>query len=121
MIEQYFYEKELDRIVNRWQVTHPERVGLFAEQYLKQGFSDEDTWDLRLHLAELILPRLKRYRELASKVIKIDWELDETIEAFEYLIQCEGKVFLMQKDKTAWWKFQSGMESFSRYYLNLWW
>lgn len=34
-------------------------------QSLTRGWDDSATWDLDIHLAELICPRLKRFKELS--------------------------------------------------------
>jgi hypothetical protein len=112
-----FYEKELKRIKNRWEKTHPERVERFTRQYLEWGFCDEDTWDLAAHLAEIILPRLKRFKEIAA--IKITFPLDDMIEAFEIYKEVDYNPWKLTGKKLE--KFEKGMKAFSEYFLALWW
>lgn len=114
-----FYEKELERIKNDWEETHPERVERFTNQYLVDGFSDEDTWGLDVHLTKLILPRLKRYKELAKEAIVIDFPLDDMIEAFEIYKEVDYDPWKLRDEKQE--KFQKGMKAFSEYFLALWW
>jgi hypothetical protein len=114
-----FYEIELERIENAWKDTHPERVKKFKEQYLMWGFSDEDTWSLDIHLAKLILPRLKRYKELATGAIKIDFPLDEMIEAFQILHDVDFDKWKLKGEK--WDKVEKGLKAFAEHYFRLWW
>lgn len=114
-----FYENELERIENKWKDTHPERVKKFKEQYLMWGFSDEDTWNLDVHLAKLILPRLKRYKELATGVIKIDFPLDDMIEVFQILHDVDFDKLKLKGDK--WDKVEKGLKAFAEHYFRLWW
>jgi hypothetical protein len=114
-----FYEIELERIENTWKETHPERVKKFKQQYLEQGFCDEDTWNLDIHLAKLILPRLKRYKELATGVIKIDFPLDDMIEAFQILHDVNFDKWKLKDEK--WSKVEKGLKAFAEYYFRLWW
>lgn len=88
----------------------------FTQQLLEQGFHDGDTFDLHIHLTDLILPRLKRYKELAKDVIAIDFPLDDMIKAFE----------LIQEDKFSWNEeeqkiYNKGMDAFAKYFTALWW
>jgi hypothetical protein len=114
-----FYETELERIEKDWKDTHPERVRKFKEQYLMWGFSDEDTWSLDVHLAKLILPRLKRYKELATGVIKIDFPLDDMIEAFQILHDVDFDKWKLKGEK--WEKVEKGLKAFAEHYFRLWW
>jgi len=112
----YFYEKELARIKNDWEKTHPERVKIFSQQYLENGFSDEDTWNLDIHLAKLIYPRLVRFKEIACVVI--DWPLNEIIEAFRLIVD-ENVDFFNEPENYE--KIKKGLKLFAEYYFKLWW
>lgn len=112
-----FYEKELNRIKERWSNTNPNRVKIFTQQYLEQGFSDENTWSLDSHFAELILPRLKRFKEIAA--IKIDFPLDDMIRAFELYKELEYDPWKLKDENLE--IFQKGLKAFSDYFLALWW
>lgn len=117
-----FYDKELKRIQNSWEKTMPERVNKFTDQYLAQGFSDENTWNLDFHLTNLILPRLKRFKELASGVIVIDFPLDDIIEAFELLSQEDDWDYSNKEEmENMWNKIEKGLKAFAENYRHLWW
>ena len=47
----------------------------FIKQRLERGFDDSETWSLRDTIALFILPRLKRYQEIANDFLKRDDEL----------------------------------------------
>lgn len=112
-----FYEVELENIQKRWE--GDPRAEQFKQQYLQQGFTDEDMWDLDIYLAKLILPRLKRFKELASGKVFFDFPLDKMIEAFE----------IIANDNFDWWqlteedhlKIKNGLQAFAKYYSELWW
>ena len=68
------------------------RIPLFVSQYEERGFDDTETWSLYSGITSYILPRLKRYREIAvGYPIKIgsldEWAsiVDAMILAFELL------------------------------------
>jgi len=114
-----FYEKELERIEKKWGKTHSLRAEAFTKQYLRQGFSDEDIWSLDVHLAKLILPRLKRYKEVAEKCIVIDFPLDEMIRAFEIYKEVNYDAWELKGKKLS--EFDKGMKAFAKHFLALWW
>jgi len=88
-------------------------------QNLYQGFSDEDTFDLSVHLTRLILPRLKRYKELAEEVVIINFPLDEMIKAFEVFKDVGYDRYQLRDEKLE--VFKKGMKAFAEYFLALWW
>lgn len=96
------------------------RVPIWIEQYKTQGFADCHTFNLDIHLMYLILPRLKRYKELASGCHNIHFPLDSMIEAFELLMYGkesykEGEYEECQK------KIAEGLENFGKHFRSLWW
>lgn len=112
-----FWEKRLEEIktVSHNQVR--DRVKKHTQQYIENGFDDSDTWGLDSHLAELILPRLQRYKELATGVIVIDFPLDEMINAFDLYVN---------KDRFDWTdeEYKSvvdGFKAFGEHFQSLWW
>lgn len=68
------------------------RAVRFFFQRLLRGWDDSATWDLDVTIAKLILPRLKRYNELAPKIIDAPVkfaEVEEMIEGFELFLDEE--------------------------------
>lgn len=87
---------------------------------IKVKISRDDLISLDSTLAIVILPALKKYKEIASKVIVIEGEfgeaLDAMIEAFE-LIE-SGEHF--NHDPEIDIKIQKGLDAFAKHYLGLW-
>ena len=111
-----FWERRLEDIKNAPFNQVRDRVKLHTEQYKERGFDDSETWDLYMNLAKLILPRLKRYKELAEGCIVINFPLDSMINAFDIIVL----------DKTSWTKEEQqivdqGLKDFSEHFYRLWW
>ena len=95
----------------------------YRYQKFRYGFSDADLWSLDAHLAELILPRLKAFKEqgksypLQAKGLK-QWNkiLDEMIFAFDYYANhpCE---FRNEKESI---RIDRGLYLFYEYFHHLW-
>lgn len=96
----------------------------FFWQRITRGFSDEETWNLDSRLSELILPRLKRFKEVnMGYPPDISWEewqiiLDKMILAHEwYATDCSER----NESVEYYAKVAEGMELFSKFYGMLWW
>ena len=101
---------------------------------LRHGFDDSDLWDLDTHLSDLILPRLRRFREMNRMgvpgrfcnpdnehvddliVAEEKWnkELDKMIAAFELI--AERDFGTPEEEK----KIEEGLESFKTNFRALW-
>jgi len=57
-----------------------ERWDKYKKQRLERGFDDSETWSLDSTIVRFIIPRLKRYLEVASKVIIIEDDFRKNIE-----------------------------------------
>lgn len=117
-----FWEKRLEEIRTASFNQSGGRAEKHAQQYMERGFDDSDTWSLDTHLAKLILPRLKRYKELADETIVIDFPLDDMIEAFQLLVDSDwswkgSKVEIEMRME----KIEKGLKAFAEHYLRLWW
>lgn len=112
-----FWEKRIEEIktVSYNQVN--ERVEKHTKQYIENGFDDSDTWGLDYHLATLILPRLKRYKEIVTGVIVFDFPLDDMIHAFDLYVNKEDYDWT----DDDWKDWDKGIKAFSEYYRALWW
>lgn len=97
-----------------------ERKITFANQRIKRGFDDSETYSLRDTIANFILPRLKRYYRLADKTIIIEGEfrlaIEKAIKAFELIIE-DDYDFDEKKQKLM----EDGLALFAKYFLGLWW
>ena len=93
-------------------------------QKLTKGWSDEDTWSLDHSLAKLILPRLKRFREVTIArpwdINEKEWYdiLDQMIFGFEFY--AAGKQW-ESPPKEDYERANNGIKLFAEYYPCLWW
>ena len=96
----------------------------FLYQKLTRGFSDEETWNLDARLAEHILPRLRRFKEVnrcsPMSMSFEEWNvaLDQMIFAFEWLAT---DIVDREEGVEVWNKVQAGTELFGKHYASLWW
>jgi hypothetical protein len=132
-------EKDLVRLINTYTERDPKYLGIpnicfsltepndkreetFRKQRLKNGFDDSETWSLRDTIANFILPRLKRHREIIDGVIKNNGDLyediDKSIRAFELVSRDDGSLILNEQEEKEYYE---GMEAFQRVFLRLWW
>jgi len=112
---------------NMWQrITLIKRSIKFYLQRKKRGWDDGDTWSLDLTIAEFILPRLKRFREVTcgypGDLSEEKWDkiLSQMIEAFEIVVIEQGPPIepsTSEKSK----KVRRGLDLFRDYYFGLWW
>jgi len=68
----------------------------YSQQRIKNGFDDSETWSLDLVIAQFIVPRLEKFIELSSHIVKKDcdeytiqlWKnIDIVLEAFKLLLK----------------------------------
>lgn len=98
------------------------------------GFSDKDTWSLDYHLAQVIVPRLKRFKIKMQKFkghpCSLDsfeqWMsiIDEMIEGFELI--AKGAKYDLPFGKSVinnpkYIKMERALDLFREYYFALWW
>lgn len=102
----------------------------FWWQRRTRGWDDSDTWSLDVTIAEFVLPRLRRLKELNDGYpCKLDdfddekgmkeWneKLDAMIEAFE--IACTEDWSFLEGERAE--KFNHGFDLFAKHYRELWW
>ena len=100
-----------------------ERGKLYRKQRLERGFDDSETWNLDCTIAQFILPRLKRFKEVLishpMNITATEWNniLDKMIFAWEYLASDDEFKDVSDIDK----KVEMGLTLFAKYYQNLWW
>lgn len=115
--------KYLPRFVNRILARPLKRDVRFLYQRLTRGWDDGDTFSLDYSLAKIILPRLKRFREITigvpSDMEADSWtrELDKMIAAFEFA----GSEARWLAKPEEFDKHQEGLELFAKHYFSLWW
>lgn len=98
----------------------------FLWQRITRGFDDSETWSLDYSLAKLILPRLKRFRELDPCFIPTDmthdeWNtiLDKMIYAFEWAASDSRWYNECSEEESA--RVNEGLKLFAEYYFAMWW
>jgi len=94
----------------------------FFWQRKRRGFSEEELWSLDHHLAKLIYPRLKTFKESSpvhpAPYTEDEWKdiLQKMIDAFEWA--ADGG---MWKDKLVPIRVEEGLKLFSENFLALNW
>lgn len=93
----------------------------FREQRITRGFDDSETWSLRNTIADFILPRLKRHREIIENKIlntgRLYENIDLSIRAFE-IVKKENTGEVTKKE---WREYDKGMKAFHQVFMRLWW
>ncbi len=99
------------------------RDARFAWQRVTRGFDDSETFSLDYSLAQAILPRLRRFKEVAhatpSDIPEEEWNaiLDKMISAFEFA-SSEAR---WNADESEYVRHQEGINLFAKHYFSLWW
>jgi len=119
---------------SRWSLKTPmllekkdKRYKSHVAQLKKNGFSDSETWSLDSTVAEFIIPRLKRFKEVQNGfpagLTEKSWDVivDKIIFAFEFhLIRDEWSDNKLGFD-AAYEKYEEGMQLFAKWFHHLWW
>lgn len=98
----------------------------YAKQRIERGFDDSETWSLDCTVARFVLPRLKRFREIAPKtgipgdMTLEQWEsiLDKMIAAFEIMASGDVPPYKNEKGGDI---VDEGFKIFCDYFFALWW
>lgn len=81
---------------------------------------DEETWNLDLTFVDFMVPRLRLFRERASKIIEYDFTIvDEIIEGFELYRHHFDWDDDSVKDNIK--KAQKSMKLFAEHWKEFWW
>ena len=128
-----------ERLTSRWSIKEPlyidkkdKRYKKYAKQLKEDGFCNCETWGLSSVIAEFVLPRLKRYKEVTngypSNLTEEKWNeiLDKMIFAFEWhMIEQDNpeeySKLSPEKITLNWKRYEEGMKLFAEYFLDLWW
>lgn len=94
----------------------------FSKQRMERGFDDSETWALDYTIARFILPRIKRYDEIAEDAIirsdKVKQQTKNVIAALELVIRDgEGENLSGREEKEV----EEGMRDFVEIFRELWW
>ena len=113
---------------SRWSLKTPlyltkkdKRFKRHKSQLKTNGFSDSETWSLDSVVAEFVLPRLKRFKEVSNGfpmgLTEKQWDaiLDKMIFAFEFHLKEEPK------ENADYERFDEGMQLFGKWFHHLWW
>lgn len=96
---------------------------LFLQQRITRGWDDSETWSLDHSLPKVILPRLRRFKELTigtpGDITKEEWHsaLDKMIAFFEFA----GSKERWNASHDEFKKHDEGKELFCKHYYALWW
>jgi hypothetical protein len=94
----------------------------FKNQRIQRGFDDSETWCLTSTIAQFILPRLKRYEEIADEILLRDVQLTDDIKSFikaMELVNKDGSGGILTKEEEI--EMISGIEKFPKIFRTLWW
>jgi len=103
----------------------PERQAIYRQQRMERGFDDSELWSLDMTIAQFILPRLKRFKEVSEmrqchpgSMSYEEWQdiMDKMIAAFERL--AKGVFFYNEDDEDM--DVNTGLKLFAEHYLGLW-
>ena len=111
-----------------------DREKKFSKQRIKRGFDDSETWSLRDTIANFIVPRMIRYKEILIEtgcrsgydnekdsngdIIDEIKMLEKIIRAFELVLR-DGGNFILTKEEEK--EYNEGIDLFPEYFLSLWW
>jgi hypothetical protein len=98
-----------------------DRIELYKQQYNEMGFDDTVTWALDDSIARFILPRLKRYYEIAQQTIKMEEEFENAIKTMIDGFELQTKQDYNEFDKTQFELVNSAWVCLSKYHGGLWW
>ena len=106
----------------------------FLWQRKTRGWDDSDTWSMDITIAQFILPRLKRFKELSIGVpgcieCSSDISFEEKEKIWNDILSQMIEAFEMLADSDLDWQFNKeyeekinrGLDLFRKYYFNLWW
>lgn len=117
-------EKPWVHSIDRWFYLRARSIKLLYQR-LTRGFDDSSTWSLDIHLAGLILPRLKRFKELNTHaypngLTPEEWSeiLGKMIYSFEFTVS-DDKMF-GKFNEEEYEKCKEGLRLFGQYFHSLW-
>lgn len=127
---------QIDYSKSKWSLKKPlyldkkdKRYPKHVKQLKENGFSDAETWSLYSPIAEFILPRLIRFKEIAMGypmgLSEAKWNeiLDDMIFALDWSLTSDEKSETMTKGEVrkSWQRYERGMKLFAKWFRDLWW
>ena len=102
------------------------RAPEFAEQRRTRGFDDSELWSLDSTIAAFILPRLRRFKEIAhghpGQITPEEWDgiLDKMILAFERVAGQFELGATRDQERQYSEEIEEGMKLFAEWFSSLW-
>ena len=99
----------------------------FFYQRRARGWDDSETWALDTSLSRLIVPRLKRFKELndgfPAELTEQKWNeiLDEIIWSFEWFAGEKRWKLSTEEEVKELMRAEAGIHLFAKYFDALWW
>jgi hypothetical protein len=115
----------LDQICHRKNMAKKKpdpRAKIWAKQRKEWGFDDRETWALDWTIAEFVLPRLKRFKDVSfafSAGSLAEWHkiLDQMISAFDLTLADRSRDLTKQERRSM----ARGLKLFAKHFNDLWW
>lgn len=113
----------------RWVYLVARRIRYIC-QYFTRGFSDQQLWSFDVTLAEYILPRLIRYKEITNGMpfckelnrhyTEEEWNtvLEKMIFAMQYVKELDQLTGSNSSEKHK--QYEEGITLFAKHFINLW-
>jgi hypothetical protein len=98
------------------------REEYLSKQRIERGFDDSETWSLRDTIANFIVPRLERFKELGYDFVDYDEEFKKDLESFLTAMKLASRnkgIMIFTKEEEV--EYQKGLEAFPRIFSGLWW
>jgi hypothetical protein len=96
----------------------PKEEEYFANQRMERGFDDTEMWYLYSTITNFILPRLKRYQEIADERIIRDQQLKDNVDSFLKAMELVAAKNNFSKDEKV--QIFKGLNNFSKIFFSLW-
>jgi hypothetical protein len=127
-------KKISEKLISKWSVKAPlyidkkdKRYKKYVKQLKRDGFSNTETWGLYSVIAEFVLPRLKRFKEITicypMDLTMDKWRaiLDKMIFSFDWILTNDELKLNQNQLNIGYKKCDEGIELFSKYFRDLWW
>lgn len=125
------------KLQSKWSLKKPlylEKTDKRYSRHIKQlktnGFTDSETWALDSVIAEFVVPRLIRFKEVNTGfphgLTPESWDdiIDKIIFALDWSLHCEDDKYdslSKEEQEENWKKYEEGMQLFAQYFRHLWW
>jgi hypothetical protein len=122
-LKSFLLNASINSIYRKLRYRDWKRTLRFFKQRRTRGWDDSETFSLDHSLAKVILPRLKRFREVTiatpASLDEKEWKeiLDEMIETFEFI--ASEKYWNATSEDYE--RLSKGLDLFAKHYFGLWW